>query len=191
VTRTLAAAPPAVRPGEAGPARPPILVVGLGGAVMGDDAIGLLLAADLAADPAIDGLVEVVQAGTDLLAVADRFRGRRRVLLVDAIEPGPAQRTGEAALLDPLGAAADELDPRSGGAHALSVPGCLRLLAAVDDGIEAVEVRLFAVAVRSCRAGEPPSPELAARRAELVEELRARCLEAVPWVPLGSRAGST
>ena len=154
--------------------RAPVLVLGLGNTLMGDEGIGVRLAEALADDPRLAGRVEVATAGTDLLAAAELFRGRRRVLLVDAIEPEGPQSAAEAVVLDPR---AGVLDESSGGAHSLSVAACLRLLLGVDPELARVDFRLFAVPIDRAEAGAGLSAGLEARLPELVGRLRAESLE--------------
>jgi len=74
------------------PARAPILVLGLGNLLLGDDAAGLHLEAALAAERGESALVEFVDGGTQGLALLHYLAHRRAVLVLDAVglgaEPG-------------------------------------------------------------------------------------------------------
>jgi len=76
-----------------GSADPPILVLGVGNALLGDDGAGLLLLSELALDHEDwgDG-VEFLDGGTQGLALLDRIADRRALLVLDAValgaEPG-------------------------------------------------------------------------------------------------------
>jgi hydrogenase maturation protease len=66
---------------------PPVLVLGLGNLLLGDDAVGLHLKKELEA--ALDGsAVEFVDGGTQGIALVGYFADRPRVLILDAISLG-------------------------------------------------------------------------------------------------------
>jgi len=60
----------------------PVVVIGLGNPLMGDDGIGWHVAERLATDPRLPSGVEAIQGGTDLLRCAARIEGRRRAILI-------------------------------------------------------------------------------------------------------------
>ncbi len=64
----------------------PILVLGLGNDILGDDAVGLLAARRLRASP-VQG-VDVVETGEAGLALLDLLEGYDRALLLDSIVAG-------------------------------------------------------------------------------------------------------
>jgi hypothetical protein len=70
----------------------PILVIGLGNELMGDDCIGCRLVEWLALDDALRDGMEFIEGGSDVLSLATRMEGRERVVLIDAVlsddEPG-------------------------------------------------------------------------------------------------------
>jgi hydrogenase maturation protease len=70
----------------------PVLVVGCGNLLRGDDALGPLLVRRLWEHGVPDG-VELVDGGTAGLDVAFKMRGRRRVVVVDACRTGAAPGT--------------------------------------------------------------------------------------------------
>lgn len=65
----------------------PVLVVGCGNLLRGDDAVGPLLVRHLWERGVPDG-VELVDGGTAGLDVAFKMRGRRKVVIVDAARTG-------------------------------------------------------------------------------------------------------
>ena len=75
------------------PPKPPVLVLGVGNALLGDDGAGLLVLAELERDAAEwGGQVEFLDGGTQGLALLDRIASRRALLVLDAValgaEPG-------------------------------------------------------------------------------------------------------
>jgi hydrogenase maturation protease len=71
----------------------PVLVLGVGNALLGDDGAGLLLLAELERDAEKWGdQVEFLDGGTQGLALLDRIASRRALLVLDAValgaEPG-------------------------------------------------------------------------------------------------------
>jgi hydrogenase maturation protease len=73
----------------------PVLVVGCGNLLRGDDAVGPILVRELWQRGVPDG-VELVDGGTAGMDVAFKMRGRRKVVIVDAArtgaEPGTVYR---------------------------------------------------------------------------------------------------
>lgn len=65
----------------------PVLIVGLGNPLRGDDGIGMRVAALLAQGELPPG-VEVIEGGTPGLGLVPVLEGRRRVVLVDAADVG-------------------------------------------------------------------------------------------------------
>jgi hydrogenase maturation protease len=143
----------------------PLLVIGLGNPLMGDDGIGWHVADRLAGDPRLPDGVEVIRGGTDLLRCAAQIEGRRRVVLVDAVQddtpPGTVSVIGEEAA-----------DLHQGHAHHLSAGqamGLLRLTMSVC-------FTLLGVSVSSVRTASELSPALCACMPAIldrvIEELR-------------------
>ena len=144
----------------------PTLIIGLGNPAMGDEGIGWRVVNRLAADPRLPEDAEVLWAGTDLLAYADRMAGRKQVTLLDAMldtaEPGTAR-----VFEDDF----TELESRQGNVHQLSVVESIRLLRIVDPSLCAVRFRLIAIAIESARMRNDLSPILTARIPELVDRV--------------------
>ena len=72
--------------------QPPVLALGLGNLLLGDDAVGLRLLEMLQAESA-DPRVEFVDGGTQGISLTGYLANRRGVLVLDAIGLGAAPRT--------------------------------------------------------------------------------------------------
>jgi hydrogenase maturation protease len=68
-------------------AQEPILVLGLGNPLVGDDGLGVAFAQRYAAELAADD-VEVMDGGTQGLYLLPHMEGRRRIIIVDAVRSG-------------------------------------------------------------------------------------------------------
>jgi hydrogenase maturation protease len=143
----------------------PLLIIGLGNPLMGDDGVGARVAESLAQSAAGPASADVLAGGTDLLRCAGQIEGRERVILIDAMESHVA---GTITVTDE--------DPPEGppaAAHTLSAPAAVRLLRRLMPGVRFTWVL---AGVRSSRLGEGLSPELAAalpRLCDCVRELAA------------------
>jgi len=149
---------------------PPWLVVGLGNALAGDDGIGARLAQHLREHPALPAGVEVLDGGTDLLRLAGALRGRRAVILVDAMVGAETGRLE----VEPHGRAA--LSRVSTSAHGLSAPGALDLLLLQEPALAATRFTWALVSVHDAVPGaalsaalEAAVPALAARLLALLD----------------------
>jgi len=150
----------------------PLLVIGLGNPLMGDEGIGWHVAERLAGDPRLPAGVEVVCGGTDLLRHADRMEERRRVIVVDALrddaEPGNVW-VGE----DPGGAGAAAcqslpgLGDRQDNAHCLSAVQAIQLLRMTIP----VPITLLGISIPCANIQAGLSPELTARMAAILERV--------------------
>jgi len=138
----------------------PLLVIGLGNPLMGDEGIGCVVARRLAADPGLPAHAEVLCGGTDLLRYADQIEGRARVVLIDAVDNGDEPGT-VTAWRDNF----DGLDDRQEHSHHLSVIQAIKLLQAIHP----VPFTLLGISIASARAGEGLSAELASRTQSIVE----------------------
>jgi hydrogenase maturation protease len=135
----------------------PVLVIGLGNTLMGDDGIGVRIAELIEANPLLPDDTEVIAGGTDLLRYAARIEGRRRVLVIDAVEDsGPP---GSVQILDVTRPETPQ------HAHHLSVEAAVALLRAATG----VEITLAGVSIVSAQFFGSLSPELAARTREIVD----------------------
>jgi hydrogenase maturation protease len=127
----------------------PVLVIGLGNPLMGDDGIGCAVAEHLASHPSLPASVEAVAGGSDLLRFIDEVRGRDRILVLDAIlddsEPGSVQEVAS-------------VGERQAHAHHLSAVQAARLIELVIG----VHITVLGISIHDVRAGEGLSPALAA-----------------------------
>ncbi len=71
----------------------PLLVLGVGNALLTDDAAGLVMLEELARDAGNDDAVEYLDGGTQGLALMGRLSGRKAVVLLDAVSLGSAPGT--------------------------------------------------------------------------------------------------
>ncbi len=156
----------------------PRLVLGLGSALAGDDAIGLWIADRLRGHPRLPADVEVRLAGSDLLRAQDAMRDRERVILVDAIladgspgtldTPPGAGQPGTVLRLD-----LDDLVDHGASVHQLPPTAALELLRATDPALREVKVELVGVVIDRVEVGERLSPALGARLEEITERVLA------------------
>ena len=136
----------------------PVLVIGLGNSLMGDDGIGCAVAERLAADPRLPSSAEVVSGGTDLLRYMDQVENRSRVVIIDAFQDG-----GELGAVSTIDAASD----RQEHVHHLSVTQAVQLLRLTSHA----QFTLLGVSVGSVAFGSGLSPALEARLDEIVNRV--------------------
>ncbi len=144
----------------------PRLLLGLGSALAGDDAIGLALAERLAADPRLPADVEAVAGGADLLRLDTILAGRTHVILLDALAALPGE-TRPLVGDHPL----PGLDARQAHAHHLSAVQSLDLLLLSQPALAATRFTWFLVPIASAGAGKELSPGLARALPELTTAL--------------------
>jgi hydrogenase maturation protease len=137
----------------------PVLVIGLGNPLMGDDGIGWHVAEHLR------NAVEVLEGGTDLLRCWNQLEGREHVIVVDALLDD-AGLPGEVVVIT---GAFDGFDNTQPHAHGLSAMQAIELLRTV------APARVTVAAVRIPSAGIHPglSPALAAQLPRIAEEVLA------------------
>jgi hydrogenase maturation protease len=151
-----------------------VRVVGLGNPMAGDDGVGVQAARRLAALPGLEA--DVVEAGLDGLGMLDWMRGRRAVILIDAVRgggpPGTIRRLDASAA--PLG---PPLFPHS--THAFSAADAVELARAL--GILPPIVIVYGLEIGSAEPGGALSldvaralPGLVARAAADVAALQRR-----------------
>jgi hydrogenase maturation protease len=143
----------------------PVLVIGLGNPLMGDDGIGWHVAGRLAADQRLPDSVEVIYGGTDLLACADQMEDRDRVVLIDAILDLDAP--GSVTVYRSF----EDLRTDSAGAHHLSVVDAIGLLQAISPELASVEFTLVAIGVDYARMETDLSPAIVARVQEIIDRI--------------------
>jgi hydrogenase maturation protease len=132
----------------------PVLVIGLGNPLMGDDGVGWAVAERLANDPRLPESVEVICGGTDLLRYARQIESRSAVLVLDAI-----QGAAEPGTISVFADGAPELDETQEHAHHLSAIQAIRLLQMTMP----VSFLLLCVSISGGSLVAGLSPELAAR----------------------------
>ncbi|HYW47108.1 MAG TPA: hydrogenase maturation protease [Bryobacteraceae bacterium] len=140
----------------------PLLLIGLGNPLMGDDGIGCHVAGRLAGDPRLPERVEVISGGTDLLRYAGLMEGRSRVFIADAIhddaEPGAVSVFEDA--LPGLG-------ERQEHAHHLSAVQAIGLLRILMP----VRFTLLAISISSAAMERGLSPALDAQTPAIVDRV--------------------
>jgi hydrogenase maturation protease len=144
----------------------PLLLIGLGNPLMGDDGVGCLIADRLATDPRLPDDVEAIAGGTDLLRFADAMEGRRRVILVDAVQDGAAP--GTVTMIEE-GAMGD----RQEFAHHLSAAQAIQLIKLTMP----VSITLVGVSITSASMRLGLSPPLCAVMPTILD----RVLEELRW----------
>lgn len=101
----------------------PLLAIGLGNPLMGDDGVGCVVAERLAGDPRLPECAEVICGGSDLLRYLGQMEGRSRVVVIDAV-----QDDAEPGSVEVFAGAGSMLDERQDHAHHLSAVQAIRLL---------------------------------------------------------------
>jgi hydrogenase maturation protease len=129
-------------------------VIGLGNPLMGDDGVGCRVAERLADDPRVPEDAEVICGGTDLFRYARQMEGRRRVVILDAIQDDA--EPGSVAVLPEAGSG---LDARQQHAHHLSAVQAIRLLEMTTPS----RFLLLGISISSAGMDTGLSPALAAR----------------------------
>lgn len=142
----------------------PVLILGMGNPLMGDDGIGWRVAETLASDPRFPDDAEVICGGTDLLRWADDMEGRQRIILIDAV-----LGDGPPGTVEVFHDRFETLESRQWNVHHLSTPQALGLLRGTSAGLLDIRFSLLAVMVRSVQARPGLSPELNARLPEIVD----------------------
>jgi hydrogenase maturation protease len=150
----------------------PIIVVGLGNPLMGDEGVGWHLVERLSHNTELAPSMETLQAGTDLLRQAGHLHGREHVVLVDAALAGDS--VGTLTLHDlPVREPCDE-----SSVHQPSLTRAVCLLRRLEPALERTRFTLAAVAVSPGGPGTSLSPPLQAAVPEL-ERLLMRELSAI------------
>ena len=130
----------------------PVLILGLGNILAGDDGIGLLIAELLGADPAVTASADVIVAGSDLLRFSAEMAGRSQVILVDAAES--SEPPGTVSVIEH-----QHPDDTAPGAHSLSAPQIVELLRTLTPEISAIRFTWVLVSVAPVKLNAPLSRE--------------------------------
>ena len=158
---------------------PPALVLGLGNPLSGADAFGPAVLDRLRAGGGKESL-ELVDAGTDLLASMDRFADHEQIVLVDAV-----LASGDTGVAVYTEAQFSTWDDRSRGAHALSPLMVVKLFRAMVAGSEGRDphgpparprITLIAYLVDEAAFGRPPDADTIAAGVAAVQEVAGRSL---------------
>lgn len=67
--------------------RAPILVMGVGNLLRGDDGFGVTVLEEIGRQPLPEG-VELLDAGTSIVDLMEELRGRRKLVVIDAVRGG-------------------------------------------------------------------------------------------------------
>jgi hydrogenase maturation protease len=140
----------------------PLLAIGLGNPLMGDEGIGWHVAERLAGDPRLPEHAEVICGGTDLLRYAGEMEGRSRVVLIDAIEDGSEMGTVTVFDRDFPG-----LEEHQEHAHHLSTIQAVRLLRLIVP----TRFTFIGISIASARLEPALSPPMAARMPTILEQV--------------------
>jgi hydrogenase maturation protease len=144
------------------------LVLGLGNPMAGDDGVGSHLARRLRHHPGLPAGTDVLEAGTDLLRLADQLYDRPWVILIDALlDPG------EPGMLVRFDGELTELEHRPGGVHHLSPVQALRLLRCLYPALRAIPISVLGVTISDVRISHDLSPVMEACLERLTDQVVA------------------
>ncbi len=149
---------------DGGPA--PLLVLGVGNLLLCDDGVGLELLRRLAGEGVEGAEVELVDGGTQGLALLPYLDGRRALLILDAVSRGAPPGTVHV-LDDPEPAAPDGPVLAPHGGNASDLLNAARLLGALPARVVVVGVEPALV-----RTGTELSPEVQAALPEALSAVR-------------------
>jgi len=124
----------------------PILMIGLGNPLVGDDGIGAALVDELARSAEWSRRADFMAGGCDLLRLADTMVGREVVVVIDAVLGDAAPGT-VSVHVEPFG----DFETCSGSAHELSAIQAIGLLKTISPRLRDTPFVLVAVAVRELR----------------------------------------
>ncbi|MGA2903451.1 MAG: hydrogenase maturation protease [Candidatus Korobacteraceae bacterium] len=140
----------------------PLLAIGLGNPLMGDDGVGCVVAERLASDPRLPDCAEVIGGGSDLLGCAGQMEGRRRVVVIDAI-----QGDSEPGSVMVFEGARSGLDEQQDHAHQLSAVQAIRLL----EKIKSIRCTLLGISISSVATGTSLSPQVEVRMPAILDSV--------------------
>ena len=141
-----------------------IRIIGLGNALRGDDAVGLLAARRLRAR--VDDRIEVVEAEMAGVEIMELMEGARAVILIDAAHSGQAPGT-----IHRLNASGGPISPLvfPHSSHAISALDALELARTL--GTLPPTVTIFGIEAGDTEVGHPLSPLVAQVLDEVVERI--------------------
>ena len=138
------------------PVAAPVLVLGIGNLLLGDEGVGIRVVENLTARYALPPEVEALDGGTMGMALLPYLAGRRLLILLDAVRTGAAPGTVvQRELADPAAFFREKISPHQIGiAEVLSVAMLTNELP--------VRILLIGVVPREMATGLALSPEIAA-----------------------------
>ncbi len=148
------------------PARAPILVLGLGNLLLGDDACGLRLLEALSSETP-DPRVEFLDGGTMGLSLLGRLEERSCILILDAVGLGAAPGTGHV-LREPELAALRA--PRAATAHAANALELLEAMLLLNGALPRIAV--VGIEPQFVRTGAALSPAVERAIPQALERTR-------------------
>jgi hydrogenase maturation protease len=134
--------------------RAPVLLLGLGNRLAGDDGVGAHIVTAVKNDPLVPSGVEIREGGSDLLRLLPHLDGRRHLVIVDALLD-PA-RAGEVTVVTDT----ECFEMEQPHAHQLSAVQALALMRRLDPGLARTACTWVAIAVSSATLSRNLSPEL-------------------------------
>lgn len=149
----------------------PVLLIGLGNPLMGDEGIGWHVAERLRMDSRLPSYLESIAGGTDLLRFAPLIEKCRHVVLVDALLD--EDRPGRVQFVEgPLAG----FDSRQGHAHSLSALQAIELLRLLTPSLSAVRFTLALVGIASASMSAALSAPLAAALPGITDAILGKCI---------------
>jgi len=140
----------------------PLLAIGLGNPLMGDDGVGCMVAERLVNDPRLPDSVEVISGGSDLLRYCKQMEGRSRVVVIDAIEGDT-----EPGIVLTFEGACSGLSERQDHVHQLSAVQAIRLLGLLNS----IPCTLLGISVSSAAIGSGLSPAVDAQMPAILDSV--------------------
>ena len=158
----------------------PVLVVGLGNALMGDDGIGQYVVDALVRHPFLPQQIDVIQGGSDVLRLAGAMEGRDHVVIVDAMltrdPPGTVLVFSQEELSDRT--------PSAPHAHTFPAIQAIQLLKLTIPTLERAQFTVLGVAVERATRTARLSPQLTVRLPDILDrvavELQHLVLQVAP-----------
>ena len=152
-----------------------MLIVGLGNTIMGDDGVGVAAIRELEKFE-IKG-VELLEGGTSGLSLLPHLRGRKRVIIVDAVrggggEPGTVYRLSEKELQKP--------EFRFFSLHDIALEHVLELGRELFREEFPEDIVIYGVEIKEIKMSEELSEPVKKALPRLVELLREEMKEHVP-----------
>lgn len=144
----------------------PILIVGLGNPLMGDEGVGVHVGEALKKHLNLPESVEVMIGGSDLLRIADLLPGRHKVILIDALLDAGPVGTVHWFLQESAG-----LSQQQRHAHQLSAVQSIQLLKKLHPVLKDTTFLFACISVVSAELRPELSAKLSARVGEIVREI--------------------